>query len=92
MKGTNIKKYYIESVIWTDHMHVDRGSLPDDPDSHVGLTISFGVVLKETDKVLILVSEIERYSVEDEYSYLLIYKSAIIGRKRYGKIELSNIN
>jgi hypothetical protein len=92
LKGSKIKKYYnIESIIWIDHTHVERGSLPDDPDNSVLPTLSFGVVIKETDKTLILVSEIERYNYGDDFSYTLIYKNAITGRKKYGTIELKNI-
>jgi hypothetical protein len=89
MKG-KISKYPIESILWEDHTHVERGPLPDNPDDFVLPTLSIGIVLKETDKALVLVSEIERYrNQEDDMTYTLIFKDAIVGRKKYGKIELS---
>lgn len=92
MKGTNVKKYYIESILWVDHTHVERGQLPTDPDDFVIPTLSIGIVAKETDKSLVLVSEIERYYTQnDDMTYTLIFKDAIIARKKYGSIKLSDI-
>ena len=88
MKDSN--KYNIESILWEDHTHVSRGPLPDDPDNSIIPTLSFGVVLQETVKSLVLAHDIERYhGQDDEISYTLIFKASIVARKKYGKIKLS---
>jgi hypothetical protein len=94
MKDANIKKsrYSIEIILWEDHTLVERGTIPDNPDEFVEPTLSVGIVMKETDKTLILVNNIERFKFqEDNANYLLIYKPTIIGRKKFGKIEIANL-
>lgn len=89
IKLSRVKKYSLESILWEDHTHVSRGQLPNNPDTFVTPTLSFGVITKETDKSLVLVSDIERYETGDETTYTIIFKSAIVGRKKYGEIKLS---
>ena len=92
MKGTNVKKYYIEAVIWEDHTHIERGVPPDDPDNFILPTLSVGIVFKETDKLLVLVTDIERFRFqEDNANFMMIFKSTILNRKKYGKIKLADI-
>lgn len=92
MKEPNIKKFYLESILWEDHSHIERGAIPQDPDTFVLPTLSVGIVIKETDKTIILVSDIERYSYQkDDVTFMLIFKSAILARKKYGKIKIADI-
>jgi hypothetical protein len=83
-----MKEYDIASILWEDHYHVSQGPLPNDPDDFVLPTLSVGIILEETDKTLLLVSDIERYEDREDVSYTIIYKATIIGRKTYGTINI----
>lgn len=86
-----MKEYSIVAVLWEDHTRVEREPLPDDPDTVVIPTLSVGIIVQETDKVIILVSNVERYTDTDDCNYLIIYKGSVVGRKEYGKIKLRKI-
>ena len=86
-----MKKYSIESVLWNDHTHVHRGQIPENPDTFIIPTLSVGIILKETKKTITLISEIERYDDRDDSSFTIIFKNAILGRRKYGSIKLDNI-
>lgn len=86
-----MKEYSIVAVLWEDHAKVDRSSLPKNPDAAVETTLSIGIIAKETEKTLVLVSDIERYDDRDDCTYLILYKAAILSTKVYGKIKLRTI-
>jgi hypothetical protein len=91
MKEMNMKEYPICAVIWEDHVSKE-GNLPNDPDDLVeSPTISFGVILKETEKTVLLASTIEPFELNDQVTFLVILKSAILASKEYGKIELRDL-
>lgn len=84
--------YKVVAILWQDHYTVSREELPNDPDSALLTpTLSFGIIVKETDKTILLVSDIERYSDRDEATYLLILKSTIEGIQTYGEIVVENL-
>lgn len=86
-----MKEYSIVAVLWEDHTRVERESLPDDPDKVVIPTLSVGIIMQETKKVIVLVSNIERYVDSDDCNYLIIYKGSIIGQQDYGTIKLAKM-
>lgn len=83
-----MKQYSIETIIWEDHFSVLTGTLPADPDNFVNPTLSVGIVIDETKKVIILAHDIERYDERDDVSFTIIFKSCIIGRQKYGTIKI----
>lgn len=82
-----MKDYDVAVVLWEDHFHISRDSLPTNPDEE-NPTLSVGLIMKETEKVIVLVHDIEKYDEHDDFSYLVIYKSLILGIKKYGTIKL----
>lgn len=86
-----MSKYSIEIILWEDHMRVEREALPKNPDVFVSPTLSVGIVLRETEKVIVLVSNIERYPDRDDCNYLIIYKGSIISRAKKGTIKLKRL-
>lgn len=84
-----MKKYSIAAIIWEDHTAASRATLTRNPDEFVTLVLSVGIIIKETEKVLVLVSEIERYDERDDVSYIVIIKSAIVSREVYGTISIN---
>jgi hypothetical protein len=84
--------YKIVVVMWNDHVHIDRSPLPEDlEDLQLRPTLSIGAIIKETEEVLILASDIDRYEDGDDLSYTVIYKNAIVGQKEYGTIPIENL-
>jgi hypothetical protein len=85
-----MKKYSVVAVLWEDHSTFDRVLIPENPDTVITPTLSIGVIIKETEKVIVLVHDIERYAHDGSYeaSYMIIYKACIVSIKKYGKIEI----
>ena len=84
-----MKEYEIVAVLWQDHQQIVRDILPKNPDSIVeNCTLSVGIILEETKKCILLVSDIERTQDKDDATYLIILKSTIESIKKYGKIKL----
>lgn len=84
-----MKKYSLVAIIWEDHTAASRTSLPKNPDEFVTLVLSIGIIVEETEKVLVLASEIERYEERDDVSYIVIIKSTIVSREVYGTIKIN---
>lgn len=79
-------QYDIVAIFWDDHMQVTRQELIDDPDELFGKPmLSIGILYKETDKAVLLVHDVENNNTA---SYMVILKSAIVTRKKYGQIKL----
>ncbi len=80
------------SVLWQDHIHVSRQEIPLDINKVITApTLSIGMLIKKTKDVIIIVSDLERYSDRDDASYTLIYRSSILGIKEYGEITIDNL-
>jgi hypothetical protein len=88
-------KYKIGAILWQDHLKVDRNDIPDDPDEAIEVllrpTLSVGMIMRETEKSVLLVFDIERYGDHDEGTYLIILRPNILGITTYGEIELEDI-
>lgn len=83
-----MKEYDIAAVFWDDHSQVYRNVLPKNPDSLIIPVLTVGIILDETDDVLVIASDIEKYLDRDDVSYTVIIKSTIKGIKIYGKIKI----
>jgi hypothetical protein len=83
-----MKQYSIAAILWEDHFWASRTELPKDPDAEINLTLSIGLIMDETDKVLVLVHDIERYNDRDDTTFTVILKPTIKGRQEYGTIEI----
>lgn len=84
-----MKKYPIVAILWDDHLQVTRGEIPKNPDKVVlKPTLTVGILIKETDKYYLIVSDIEKYADYDNGTYMIIYKNAVVGFKEYGKIKI----
>lgn len=81
----------VVSVIWDDHVYIDRDKVPRNPDEILTTNLSFGIIYQETEKSLVLVNCIEAYSERDDVSYTVILKSTIQAIKEYGEINLENL-
>lgn len=86
-----MNKYRVVSIIWDDHTYMDRTSMLKNPDDGVTVDISFGIIYKETEKVIVLVHNIESYEAGDDSCYTVILKSAIQAIQDYGEIELAEL-
>lgn len=84
-------EYPVVIILWKDHVHIERSSMVENPDEEITLTLSVGVIYKETEETITLVSEIERYSDKDDATYLIILKNAIESTKEYGRIKLKKL-
>jgi hypothetical protein len=83
------KQYKIVGVLWEDHIQVTRSEIPKNIETVLNKpTLSIGILAKETDKCIMLISDIERYIEYDEGNYIIIYKSSIINMKEFGDIPL----
>lgn len=85
-------EYDIIVVLWEDHLRRDRYPIPLDPDSLVEIpTITAGILVRETEKTLVVASDLERYEDRDDATFTVIFKNAVIGLEKYGKIQLSDL-
>jgi len=84
-----MNQYNIVAIFWEDHVAVSRSELVDDPDElFIAPVLSIGILYKETDKSVLLIHDIERYSDRNDSTYIAILKSTILSTKVYGQIEL----
>jgi len=83
-----MKKYDIVAILWEDHIAFDREPLKKNPESTIIPTLSIGIVIQETEKVVVLANQWERYTNADDFKFLVLLKPAIIERKTYGTIKL----
>jgi len=84
-----MKKYLLVAIIWEDHTAASRTTLPRKPDDFITVVLSVGIIIEETEKVIVLASEIERYEERDDVSYIVIIKSTIVSRQLYGTIKIN---
>jgi hypothetical protein len=83
-------KYPVVAVLWDDHLQVTRGDIPKNPDKLVlKPTLSVGILVKETEKCYLIVSDVEKYGDYDSGNYMIIFKSTVTGIKRFGEIKLN---
>jgi hypothetical protein len=83
-----MKEYSLVAVLWEDHTAANRDILPKNPDNFITPVLSVGLILEETEKVIVLASNIERYAERDDVSYIVIIKSTILSRKVYGSLKI----
>lgn len=83
--------YKVVAVIWEDHRRADREPLPNDPEDLIFPTISVGILVKKTKRLIILASDIERYESNDDATYSVIFRSNIQGIKEFGDIQIDNL-
>lgn len=87
-----MKKYDVVSVLWRDHLGFNSMPLVKNPEEEIDkLTLSIGILYKETENVLMIISDVEPHSDVDNCNYVLILKSAIVATQTYGKIELRKL-
>lgn len=87
-----MREYDFVAVFWEDHYSTITSPIPKNPDDIVTTpTLTVGILLCETEKTLLIAHDIERYEDHDNASYTVLIKQAIVGRKKYGSIELDNI-
>jgi hypothetical protein len=87
------KEYPIVAVLWEDHSAFTGQELPssDDISEYIRPSLTLGLLYKETSKYIIVISHLERYDDREQGDWMVIYKSAILGRENYGKIKLRKI-
>ena len=81
----------IVAVLWDDHIYVDRDRIPRNPDDLITMTLSVGIIYKETSKSMVLVNCIEKYEDRDDASFTVILKSTIQSIKEFGELEIDNL-
>jgi hypothetical protein len=85
-------EFDIIAVFWEDHISGDRCPIPSNPDDLFNRpTLSVGILLSETEKSLLLVSNIERYDERDETTFMAILKSTVVAIQKYGTIPLEGL-
>jgi hypothetical protein len=93
-KGT--KDYPLVAILWEDHTQFRSehiGSLKEDRNliTLIKPSLSIGFIFKETAKMIILVSTLERYDDRDEADFIVILKGCIVSIKEYGTIALAKL-
>lgn len=84
--------YKVVAVLWEDHITKIAAEIPENPDEVFDIsTLTVGILLRETDKSLLIAHDIERFSEYDNGTFSVIRKDAVINIKNYGKIKLKNI-
>ncbi len=83
--------YKVVAVIWEDHREVTRSPIVNDPEDLILPTITVGLLLKKTKRLLVVASDIERYEEGDNASYMVIFRSNVIGMKEFGELEVDNL-
>lgn len=84
-----MKEYSVVAVLWQDHYFITRQSLPKNPDDLLIPTLTVGLLVDETDTVVVIAAEIERYPDKDDATYTVIVKNSIIGEiKTFGKLKI----
>lgn len=87
-----MKGYPVVAIFWEDHYQCIRSPIPKNPDEIIYRpTLTVGLLLSETDKTVLVASDIERMEDADQATYTVILKSDIVGIKKYGKLKLENI-
>lgn len=86
------KNYEVVAVFWEDHIHFDRSPIVKKPsDAFKAPTLTVGILFREDDKALTVLSDIERYDDRDEATYTVILKSTVVAIKSFGKIKLKSL-
>ncbi len=88
-----MKEYPIVAVLWEDHTTFSRRELPKNSDlsQYIRPSLTIGLLYKKTRKYIIVCHHVDRYEELDEADFIVIFKSAILSIKEYGKIEVSNL-
>lgn len=87
-----MSSYKIVAAIWEDHTTFQGMALPDNLETAIRPSMTIGILYKETDRHIVLVSHIERYESNDACDYTIILKSALIGPlKEYGTVEIKKL-
>lgn len=87
-----MKEYSVVAVLWQDHWGATRTALPVNPEEVLLPTLTVGLLVQETETLIIVVSDIERYDDRDDVTYTAIVKKAICGKvKTFGKLKIRKI-
>jgi hypothetical protein len=87
-----MKGYPVVAIFWEDHYQGIRSPIPKNPEEVIYRpTLTVGLLLSETEKCVLVASDIERMEEGDQATYTVILKTDIVGMKKYGKIKLENI-
>lgn len=84
--------YRVIGVLWEDHITKIGAEIPENPDTEFEVpTLTVGILLRETDKSLLVAHDLERLETADYGTYSTILKNAIIAIKEFGNIDLEDI-
>ena len=87
-----MSEYRVVAILWEDHVTKLGAEIPENPDEVFDLpTLTVGILMRETDKSLLVAHDIERLEDYDNSTYTIILKNAIINKKDFGEISLENI-
>lgn len=53
--------------------------------------MTVGALIKKTKKYFVIAYNIERYDDRDDFDFIIILRSCILGQKEYGTIELHSL-
>lgn len=87
-----MSNYEIVAALWEDHTEFRGAELPLNLDELIIPTLSIGFLYKETERFIVLVSDVERTEYIDACNFTVILKAALIGPlKEYGTIEVTEL-
>lgn len=87
-----MKNYTIATVLWKDHIGVYGSPMIKNPETETDkLTMSIGIIYKQTKNCVVLVSDIDPHEDIDQCNYTIILKSAIVATQEYGTIALRKL-
>jgi hypothetical protein len=87
-----MKGYKVVAVLWEDHVSRIGAQLPLNPDEAFEVpTLTVGILLRETEKSLLIAHDVERLEDIDNSTYTVLLKTAVVGVKEYGQIEIEGL-
>lgn len=87
-----MSEYKVVAILWEDHITKMGAEIPKNPDEVFDIpTLTVGILMRETDKSLLIAHDLERLEEFDNSTYTVILKNAIINRREFGKLDLEEI-
>lgn len=84
-----MSEYKIVAVLWRDHTFYEGAPLNHKKAlNHILPTLSVGLLWKETEESVTLVSDVERHHHGDTGNFIVIFKGSIEAVREYGTIKI----
>lgn len=86
-----MSQYKVVVALWEDHTVFREAELPNKLEEAIIPSLTTGILYKETDRYVVIVSHIERFENHDESDYTIILKGSILSMKEFGEVEIKKL-